>query len=61
MIRLRSYRTMATCQTCSHLEKLPYRLAAPTHHENWRCKKNGWTMAYPFTTGKIECANFTPK
>jgi len=52
---------MVKCQNCQHLEKMEYSQARPTHHENWRCKENGWTMAYPFTVAEIECPPFKEK
>ena len=52
---------MPKCQKCQHLEKLPYSQARPTHHENWHCKANGWTLAYPFTVALIECASYKAK
>nr|AAU84207.1 hypothetical protein GZ37D1_54 [uncultured archaeon GZfos37D1] len=52
---------MVKCQNCTQLEKIPYSQARPTHHENWHCKINGWTLAYPFTVVEIKCPSYKKK
>lgn len=34
------------CLECSHLVKIPYIQARPTHHENWECPAKGVTKQF---------------
>lgn len=48
------------CQTCYHLSKMPYRMAYPTHHENWECTQDSHTMMYDDTVALRRCGMHKP-
>lgn len=49
---------MVKCQNCKFLEKIDYKNARPTHHENWICRADGCTKQYEDTTADRKCSRF---
>lgn len=48
------------CLNCAKLDKLPYRLATPTHHQNWKCLNDGDTKQYEDCQA-LRCCKFFKK
>lgn len=49
------------CLNCSKLDKLQYKLATPTHHQNWLCRHDGDTKQYEDCSALRCCNHFKPK
>jgi len=49
------------CLNCSKLDKLAYKLATPTHHQNWLCRYDGDTKQYEDCSALRCCNHFKPK
>lgn len=52
---------MVRCLNCQLLDKLQYKLATPTHHQNWLCRKDGDTKQYEDCSALRCCNYFKPK
>jgi hypothetical protein len=46
------------CLDCEKLDKLAYRLATPTHHQNWLCRVDGDTKQYEDCQALRCCGHF---
>ena len=49
------------CLNCEKLDKLAYKLATPTHHQNWLCRVDGDTKQYEDCSALRCCNHFKPK
>lgn len=48
------------CLNCKKLDKLPYKLATPTHHQNWQCRHDGDTKQYEDCQALRCCKHYQP-